>query len=205
MIRRWQVNDEVALFVGNNGDTAIVATQYSYLPSWISFLGEHRKSVDAGRLQLPRDHRPKLVLYGESLGAMGGQGAFGYLPDVATMGFSSVLWVGPPTQTTSPASRAKRWHGTRVPFLQHPSDPIVTFWQLSADLANAAGSSDRARQLGSRGTARRLDPRRHRANQGLTGEDRRRRRTRVLTLCEKSASRRRTERPPGQRPPRSAT
>lgn len=27
---------------------------------------------------------------------MGGQGAFGWLPDISRMGFSSVLWVGPP-------------------------------------------------------------------------------------------------------------
>ena len=89
-----------------NGDTAMVGSQYSYLPSWISFLGDRQKSMDSGRLmidaihdrwlQLPPDRRPKLVLYGESLGSMAGQGAFGWLPDIARMGFSSVLWVGPP-------------------------------------------------------------------------------------------------------------
>jgi uncharacterized membrane protein len=89
-----------------NGDTALVGSQYSFLPSWISFLGDREKSMESGRLminaihdrwlQLPPDHRPKLVLYGESLGSMAGQGAFGWLPDIAEMGFSSVLWVGPP-------------------------------------------------------------------------------------------------------------
>ena len=89
-----------------NGDTAMVGSQYSYLPSWISFLGDRQKSMESGRmminaihdrwLQLPPDRRPKLVLYGESLGSMAGQGAFGWLPDIARMGFSSVLWVGPP-------------------------------------------------------------------------------------------------------------
>ena len=89
-----------------NGDTAIVGSQYSFLPSWISFLADRQKSMDSGRLmidaihdrwlQLPPDHRPRLVLYGESLGSMAGQGAFGWLPDIARMGFSSVLWVGPP-------------------------------------------------------------------------------------------------------------
>ena len=89
-----------------NGDTALVAMQYSYLPSWISFLTDRSKSIEAGRAmidavqqrwsQWPPQTRPRLALYGESLGAMAGQGAFGYLPDVAGKGFSSVLWVGPP-------------------------------------------------------------------------------------------------------------
>ncbi len=198
-----------------NGDTALVGSQYSFLPSWISFLGDREKSMESGRmminaihdrwLQLPPDQRPKLVLYGESLGSMAGQGAFGWLPDIARMGFSSVLWVGPPnasplwsaitarrdpgtpeveprydngrTVRFSQASDAAEiagdtatpWEGTRVLFLQHPSDPIVwwsedllfnrpdwlkeppsrdrtasmrwypiiTFWQVAADMTNA--------------------------------------------------------------------
>jgi len=198
-----------------NGDTALVGSQYSFLPSWISFLGDRDKSMESGRmminavhdrwLQLPPDHRPKLMLYGESLGSMAGQGAFGWLPDIARMGFSSVLWVGPPnasplwsaitarrdpgTPEVEPrydngrtvrfsqasdaaeiaADTAAPWEGTRVLFLQHASDPIVwwsedllfnrpdwlrepplrdrtasmrwypiiTFWQVAADMTNA--------------------------------------------------------------------
>ena len=95
-----------ALEMMYNGDTAMVALQYSYLPSWISFVGDTEKSADSGRMlidavhekweRLPPDRRPKLVLYGESLGSLAGQSAFDYLPDVARMGFDSVLWVGPP-------------------------------------------------------------------------------------------------------------
>ncbi|MGV0790219.1 alpha/beta hydrolase [Mycolicibacterium sp. XJ1819] len=203
-----------------NGDTALVASQYSFLPSWISFLGDQQKSMVAGRMMidavqkrwqsLPPDRRPKLMLYGESLGSMAGQGAFGWLPDIARMGFSSVLWVGPPnasplwkgltvrrdpgtpevqprydngrtvrfSQATDTAQIAdvtsKPWEGTRVLFLQHPSDPIVwwsedllftrpdwlkeppgidrtasmrwypivTFWQVAADMTNASSVPD---------------------------------------------------------------
>jgi uncharacterized membrane protein len=92
-----------------NGDTALVAMQYSYLPSWISFLADRDKSVQAGRamvdgihrrwLQWPAERRPTLALYGESLGSMAGQGAFGFLPDVEDRGFTSVLWVGPPNSS----------------------------------------------------------------------------------------------------------
>ncbi|WP_235892712.1 alpha/beta hydrolase [Mycolicibacterium hodleri] len=199
-----------------NGDTALVGMQYSYLPSWISFLGDREKSVESGRVlidavhdrwsRLPVDRRPKLVLYGESLGSLAGQGAFPWLPDIARMGFSAVLWVGPPNESTLWSGLVQRrdpgtpefepryddgrtvrfsqavdsadvakvtkpeWEGTRVLFLQHPSDPIVwwspsllfsrpdwlvepaggdrttsmrwypivSFWQVGADMTNAA-------------------------------------------------------------------
>ena len=89
-----------------NGDTVLVAMQYSYLPSWISFLADQQKSIQAGRamvdavhrrwLQWPPTQRPVLALYGESLGSLAGQGAFEFLPDIAEKNVTSVLWVGPP-------------------------------------------------------------------------------------------------------------
>jgi uncharacterized membrane protein len=205
-----------ALELMYNGDTAMVGSQYSYLPSWISFIGDRQKSMDSGRTmidavhdwweRLPADRRPKLMLYGESLGSMAGQAAFNWLPDIGRMGFSSVLWVGPPnasplwkaitvrrdpgTPEVQPrydygrtvrfsqangaaeiaADTSAPWEGTRVLFLQHASDPIVwwsenlmfnrpdwlkeppgrdrsplmrwypivTFWQVAADLTNAS-------------------------------------------------------------------
>jgi uncharacterized membrane protein len=73
-----------ALELMYNGDTALVGSQYSYLPSWISFLGDRDKSIASGRTmidavhawwtRLPPDRRPKLMLYGESLGSMAGPG-----------------------------------------------------------------------------------------------------------------------------------
>ena len=203
-----------------NGDTALVAMQYSYLPSWISFLADKQKSLTAGAAmvdlihqrwtQWPADHRPELALYGESLGSLAGQGAFGFLPDIVEMDFSSVLWIGPPNasslwkaltdrrdprtpevqprydngrvvrfaQASSPAEiaavAAPPWESPRVLFLQHPSDPvvwwssdllferpdwlaeppgfdrsramrwypIVTFWQVGADLTVSSGGSE---------------------------------------------------------------
>lgn len=68
------------------GDTAIVAQQYSYLPSWISFLVDKQNAQDAGRAlydavfaewsKLPPENRPKLIAYGLSLGSFGGQSAY---------------------------------------------------------------------------------------------------------------------------------
>ena len=156
--------------------------------------------------------RPRLMLFGESLGSLSGQGAFNYLPDVVEMGFAAVLWVGPPNssplwkalttrrdprtpevqpryddgrtvrfaQASGPAEiaavAAAPWDPTRVLFLQHASDPvvwwspellfakpdwleespgydrspsmrwypIVTFWQVSADMVGNVTSSDSA-------------------------------------------------------------
>lgn len=40
-----------------NGDTAIVGLQYSYLPSWISFLADKQKSRDSGRMLINGVHQ----------------------------------------------------------------------------------------------------------------------------------------------------
>ncbi len=94
----------------NNGDTAIVATQYSYLPSWISFLVDLDKAKANGRAligavtarwsQLPVDSRPRLVAFGESLGSYGSEQAFvggdaQSSVDDALGSVDAVLWVGP--------------------------------------------------------------------------------------------------------------
>ncbi len=67
-------------FVGR-GDTAIVAMQYSYLPSVYSYLADRESPTRSARLlidaiqarlsTLPKHKRPKLYLGGESLGAYG--------------------------------------------------------------------------------------------------------------------------------------
>jgi uncharacterized membrane protein len=88
-----------------NGDTAMVAMQYSYLPSWLSFLVDQVKARDAGRglfdavygawAQLPPDSRPELYVFGESLGTFGGEAAFSGPADIVNR-TDGVLWAGPP-------------------------------------------------------------------------------------------------------------
>lgn len=68
------------------GDTAMVGMQYSFLPSWISTLVDGQAAKDAGAalfaavrarwLQLPEASRPKLLMFGQSLGSYGGEAAF---------------------------------------------------------------------------------------------------------------------------------
>ncbi|MDJ0392599.1 alpha/beta hydrolase [Rhodococcus sp. G-MC3] len=198
------------------GDVATVAAQYSYLPSWISFLAEREKAAEAGKalidkvrarwLQEPEQTRPRLYVYGESLGTQSGEGAFSGLAEIRDS-VDGVLWVGPPNANNlwsqfvtrrdpgSPEVRpvyadglvvrfadnssgippdGQPWLGPRVLYVQHASDPvvwwspdllferpdwlseapgpdrlpdmrwfpIVTFWQVAADLTNAAGVPD---------------------------------------------------------------
>jgi len=69
-----------------NGDTAIVSTQYSFLPSWLSFLVDKENARQAGQAlfeavdqrvrALPEARRPKIVVFGESLGSFGGEAPF---------------------------------------------------------------------------------------------------------------------------------
>ena len=91
------------------GDTATAAIQYSFLPSWISFIADKAPAQEAGRdlfnavyaqwIQLPAVHRPKLVVLGESLGSFGGENAFSGTDDIRDR-TSGVLWVGPTNSNT---------------------------------------------------------------------------------------------------------
>ncbi len=91
-----------------NGDTAIAAMQYSYLPSWISFLVDKDKATENGRnlfdavygawAKLPADHRPKLYTYGLSLGSFGGQAAFSGVNGMRNT-VDGALLVGTPNDT----------------------------------------------------------------------------------------------------------
>jgi uncharacterized membrane protein len=61
--------------------------QYSYLPSWISFAVDRSKVVDAASAlitavrerwaAMPATDRPKLLIFGESLGTYGTEKTFG--------------------------------------------------------------------------------------------------------------------------------
>ena len=87
------------------GDSAIVSMQYSYLPSPLSFLVDQGRAREAGRLlfdavyeqwtALPAEDRPRLYVFGESLGSFGGETAFSGEFDLSNR-TSGALFVGPP-------------------------------------------------------------------------------------------------------------
>lgn len=203
-----------------DGDVALVAMQYSYLPSWISFLTDGEASLESGKRLIdavvddvraePEATRPKLLVMGESLGTRAGEGAFAGLPDIRDK-VDGVVWLGPPSANPLHSAITDRrdlgtpevlptytdglivrftdgqrpligeggsggaeWLAPHIVYVQHPSDPVVwwspelmlrqpdwlreppgrdrsramawypfvTFWQVSADLANAAGVPD---------------------------------------------------------------
>ncbi|NUP53026.1 MAG: hypothetical protein HOW97_37755 [Catenulispora sp.] len=88
-----------------DGDTATVAVQYSYLPSWISFLVDQERAGHAARalyravhnrlLALPAGRRPKLVLSGESLGSFSIDAVFDTPQDLVN-GADGAFFEGPP-------------------------------------------------------------------------------------------------------------
>lgn len=87
------------------GDTAAVATQYSYLPSWLSFLVDRSRAADEAQAlaaavearvaEMPEADRPQVLAYGESLGSYGSETAYDSLADIRAR-TDGVLWVGPP-------------------------------------------------------------------------------------------------------------
>jgi uncharacterized membrane protein len=91
----------------SHGDVASVAVQYARLPSLLA-LHQTPVGAEAHRLLLegiakevsdrPAGDRPKVVVYGESLGAWAGQDAFigDGLEQFDELGVSKALWVGTP-------------------------------------------------------------------------------------------------------------
>ena len=95
-----------ALEYATHGDVAIVTTQYSYLPSWLSFLADQSRAatnaetlITALRVELdgmPADQRPELYVFGESLGAFSTDSAFTSVEDMSTTTDGALL-IGPPS------------------------------------------------------------------------------------------------------------
>ncbi|MBX8782522.1 hypothetical protein HBA94_01965 [Ochrobactrum sp. GRS2] len=89
----------------HDGDIASVAVQYSYLASWLSLLVEPGYGSETATAlfdevydywtKLPKDSRPKLYLYGLSLGAMNSQ-LSSELFQVLGDPYQGALWSGPP-------------------------------------------------------------------------------------------------------------
>lgn len=89
----------------HNGDVASVAVQYSHVSSWLYLLSGIDYGLNTSRAlfaevysywaTLPKDHRPKLVLFGLSLGSKYSAESMD-LSEVLGDPFNGALWVGPP-------------------------------------------------------------------------------------------------------------
>ncbi|WP_250038075.1 alpha/beta hydrolase [Paractinoplanes maris] len=150
------------------GDTALVSMQYSYLPSWISFAVDRSKVVDAASAlitavrerwaAMPATDRPKLLIFGESLGTYGTEKTFGTAPAMVD-GADGILLEGPtfanpihqqltsgrapgspvwdPAYPRLPVEFSSEFHELRdlavrprVVYMQNSSDPVV-WWSPS--------------------------------------------------------------------------
>lgn len=101
------------------GNCATIAVQYSFLPSWITFLSKRSQASEGGRLiidsvlaaiaQRDPKSRPKVYVTGESLGAYGAQAAF---TSVANMlhRVDGALWIGTPGFTPLLLDIARQRH-----------------------------------------------------------------------------------------------
>ncbi|WP_211517318.1 alpha/beta hydrolase [Geodermatophilus africanus] len=99
--------DSVEYLAG--GDSAAVAIQYSYLPSFVSYLVDSDRAREAGRElfdavyerwnRLPLDDRPRLVVVGESLGSFGAETAFSGEHDLRNR-TGGAVFAGPPEFNT---------------------------------------------------------------------------------------------------------
>ncbi len=126
-----------------NGDTALVSTQYSYLPSWISFLVDKQNAADEARAlfdavydkwkNLSAENRPKLIVYGLSLGSLGIQGTFSGADDIENR-TDGALFVGTPNDT--PLWRYFTQHRDR------PSPQWQPVYQQGRTIRFAATSQD---------------------------------------------------------------
>ncbi|WP_433296384.1 alpha/beta hydrolase [Actinoplanes sp. CA-030573] len=161
------VTDSLEYMYG--GDTALVSMQYSYLPSWISFMVDRSKVVAAASAlitavhdrwaAMPESSRPKLLIFGESLGTYGTEKTFGTAEKMVA-GADGILLEGPtfanpihqrlteqraagspvwdPSYPSLPVEFANRADQLRsltgpppkVVYMQNSSDPVV-WWNPS--------------------------------------------------------------------------
>lgn len=139
----------------HGGNTAEVTMQYSYLPSWLSFLVDQEKAAAAGEEligavlarveEIPESQRPELLVYGESLGSYGAEEALGDLDSLRAR-VDGALLVGPTFAnpiwfelTANRDSGTPQW----LPALA--AQPSVRFARTPADLEGFSGSGDSPR------------------------------------------------------------
>jgi uncharacterized membrane protein len=135
-----------ALEYMHGGDTAVVTLQYSYLPSWASFMVDRNEAglatealfdaVHARWEQEPADERPLLLVFGESLAVSATESAFDDLDDMIAR-TDGALMIGPPdfspihselTEHRAPGSPVWRPvydNGRHVRFAQFPETDLL--------------------------------------------------------------------------------
>ena len=133
----------------HRGDVASVAAQYSYLPSPLALVAEDAYGAETAQAvfeeiyghwtRLPPEHRPRLYLFGLSLGALDSQGSF-HLHDVLADPFQGALWAGPPFRSPSwRSATAERDPGSPAWRPRYRNGAVVRFMNQQGGLASPAG------------------------------------------------------------------
>jgi len=143
------------------GDLATVTVQYSTVPSWQEYLEgltavedtskDLLRAVNQAVDELPVAERPRVLIYGESLGALGALLAL--TSDEPGLHTDGQLWAGVPAQAPNSAPGADQqrlvhaddpvaaWSPKLLwgPTPERPDHwlPVVSFWQATADLVAA--------------------------------------------------------------------
>ncbi|KAA0024208.1 alpha/beta-hydrolase family protein [Antrihabitans cavernicola] len=147
-------------------DVALVGMQYSYAPSWATFVFGRAAAEESAKAlftavaqrlsELPPQHRPDLFIYGQSLGSVGGSAAF-HSTAAVTESTCGALWAGPPagavdrrdaTILANSSDPVVRWSprllvqppdlaGTRIDAPEPQWIPVVSFLQTTVDLLGA--------------------------------------------------------------------
>lgn len=141
------------------GDLATVAVQYAELPSWAEYLrgsarAEHAAATVLTALRQRLDviaapDRPRLLVYGESLGAIAarsaGSGAGSGVDAALLVGQPGAVWSSLPQRGSTTFVHADDpvgWWSPRL-LVQRPEGwpgpwlPVVSFWQVTGSLLTA--------------------------------------------------------------------
>lgn len=146
----WIEPETVAAFeYMHGGDTAVVSAQYSYLPSGFAlFLDQGEATgmakellhaVEAKLSAIPEQMRPKLVVYGLSLGSFGAQEDFTGEEDFASR-LDGGLFVGTPG-FSEPWRTITRERDSGSPQIKpiYNNEKVIKFATDSADVINDSG------------------------------------------------------------------
>ncbi|MCG7633692.1 alpha/beta-hydrolase family protein [Gordonia McavH-238-E] len=116
------------------GDVRILALPYDRVPSWQAFVSDRSGSAESAIAMVsalatvldgvPAHERPRVILYGQSLGAVGADAARVWLENEHPSLLAETVLVAPPAETVTPISRTPRT------VLANSSDPVVR-WSLT--------------------------------------------------------------------------
>jgi uncharacterized membrane protein len=127
---------------------ASVAVPYSYLPSPLALIAEDAYGAETAQAlfeeiygywtRLPGGRRPRLYLFGLSLGALDAEGSF-HLHDVLADPFHGALWAGPPFRSETWRSvTANRDPGSPAWLPRYRNGAVVRFMNQHGGLETPA-------------------------------------------------------------------